>query len=86
MLQLDNDMGKCAWCAGTGHGVTSGGNVISCLVCGGKGKLKVTQPPELCGICNGSGRRSELKACFTCVGTGWSRVFVKAKAKVRAAD
>jgi DnaJ-class molecular chaperone len=63
---------RCAWCEGTGRSATSASRVISCLVCGGKGKISVTQPAEQCRKCDGAGRRSATLFCLTCVGTGWS--------------
>lgn len=65
----------CAWCTGTGKWAVSMGYVVSCLVCGGKGKVSVIQPATQCRQCTGSGRRNTSNPCFTCLGTGWSRVF-----------
>ncbi|HVF48998.1 MAG TPA: hypothetical protein VNA19_02855 [Pyrinomonadaceae bacterium] len=65
----------CAWCAGTGKHAVSKGYVISCLVCGGKGHVSMSQPAERCHQCEGSGKRSVANPCFNCAGTGWSRVF-----------
>jgi DnaJ-class molecular chaperone len=66
----------CAWCAGSGKGAVSSSYVISCLVCGGKGKVSVLQPAGRCRQCDGRGRRANLKAaCLGCAGTGWARVF-----------
>ena len=62
----------CAWCAGTGTWASSLARVISCLVCGGKGKVSVVQPSGPCRQCEGSGRRSTAGSCLTCAGTGWS--------------
>jgi DnaJ-class molecular chaperone len=67
----------CAWCAGTGTRAVSLGHIISCLVCGGKGKVSVAQPAGPCRQCGGSGRRNVTNSCLTCVGTGWSRVFAQ---------
>lgn len=64
---------KCAWCVGTGRSATSASRVISCLVCGGKGNISVTQPSEPCRQCAGVGRRGVSLLCFTCGGTGWAR-------------
>jgi len=64
----------CAWCTGTGKWAVSLGYVISCLVCGGKGKVLVAQPAGQCQQCGGSGRRNATNPCLTCAGTGWARV------------
>ncbi|MBA3321003.1 MAG: transcriptional regulator [Pyrinomonadaceae bacterium] len=63
----------CATCAGTGRQSVSLGYMMSCLVCGGKGHILVTQPSEQCEPCGGSGRRSTAGRCLSCAGTGWSR-------------
>lgn len=65
----------CAWCGGTGQWSISAGYVVSCLVCGGKGRVSVTQPAEPCGDCAGSGKRSTSNPCLTCAGTGWAHLF-----------
>jgi DnaJ-class molecular chaperone len=67
----------CAWCTGTGKWAISAGYVISCLVCGGKGKVSVLQPAGRCQQCGGSGRRSVADPCLACAGTGWARMFVQ---------
>ena len=51
------------------------GYIISCVVCGGKGKVSTDRPLEPCHQCEGSGRRNVTAPCFTCAGTGWARVF-----------
>jgi DnaJ-class molecular chaperone len=68
----------CAWCAGTGTRAVSVGHLISCMVCGGKGKVSVAQPTGPCRQCEGGGRRGVAGACLTCAGTGWARVFAQA--------
>ena len=65
----------CAWCVGTGKWAVSIGYVVSCLVCGGKGKVTVAEPSGPCRQCEGRGRRSLTAPCLTCAGTGWERVF-----------
>jgi DnaJ-class molecular chaperone len=65
----------CARCAGTGRWAVSAAYVISCLVCGGKGKVMTAQPAAPCRDCAGSGRRGATAMCLTCAGTGWGRVF-----------
>jgi len=67
----------CAWCAGTW--AISAGYVISCLVCGGKGRVSVIQPAEPCHQCLGSGKRNVANPCLTCAGTGWANVRVNDK-------
>ena len=62
---------KCAWCTGTGKCAVSVGYVVSCLVCGGKGKVLVAQPSGPCRQCEGGGRRNPNSPCLTCAGTGW---------------
>lgn len=64
----------CAWCAGTGQWAVSMGYVISCLVCGGKGKVVVAQPAGQCRQCSGTGRRNATNPCLTCAGRGWGSV------------
>lgn len=68
----------CAWCAGTGERSLSIGYVVSCLVCGGKGKISMAQPAEPCRQCEGTGKRNTTRPCLTCAGTGWGRVFAQA--------
>jgi DnaJ-class molecular chaperone len=68
---------ECAWCTGTGKWAVSIGYVISCLVCGGKGKVSVAQPAGPCRQCEGSGRRNVAGPCLTCAGTGWARVYAQ---------
>lgn len=62
----------CAWCAGTGKWAVSLGHTISCLVCGGKGRVSVIQPAKPCHQCQGSGKRNVVNTCLTCMGTGWA--------------
>jgi DnaJ-class molecular chaperone len=75
LQQKSQAPGTCAWCAGSGVGAVSIGYVISCLVCGGKGKVMVAQPSGPCRQCEGRGRRNQNSPCLTCAGTGWERVF-----------
>jgi DnaJ-class molecular chaperone len=67
----------CAWCKGTGQSAVSVGYVVSCLVCGGKGKVSIAQPAGPCRQCEGSGRRNVVSTCLVCAGTGWARVFAQ---------
>ena len=62
---------KCAWCEGSGKWRVAPGHFGSCIVCGGKGSVKVTQPPVVCLQCDGKGRANSVRPCFTCAGTGW---------------
>ena len=64
----------CAWCSGSGKWSISAGYVISCLVCGGKGHVLVTEPAGQCHQCAGTGKRNIANPCLTCAGTGWARV------------
>jgi DnaJ-class molecular chaperone len=68
---------KCAWCSGTGTWTVTAGYVISCVVCGGKGKVLVAQPSGPCRQCKGSGRRNQTAPCLTCAGTGWASVLAQ---------
>jgi DnaJ-class molecular chaperone len=67
----------CAWCKGTGESTASGGFIVTCLVCGGKGNIRVNLPAEPCAVCSGSGRRNASGPCISCAGTGWSLAYVK---------
>ena len=73
--QLNFAAETCAWCVGSGKWAVSAGYVVSCLVCGGKGRVGVAQPAGQCQQCVGSGRRTANSPCLTCAGTGWVRVF-----------
>jgi DnaJ-class molecular chaperone len=73
--QVNHALETCAWCTGTGKWAVSMGYVVSCIVCGGKGKVMMAQPAGPCRQCKGSGRRSVVSPCLTCAGTGWERVF-----------
>jgi DnaJ-class molecular chaperone len=66
--------GKCAWCSGTGKSNVAPGMPVSCVVCGGKGHTSIAQPAAQCRECEGSGRRINKRACFTCAGTGWEHI------------
>ncbi|MBC7910208.1 MAG: transcriptional regulator [Pyrinomonadaceae bacterium] len=74
-LKVSSASETCAWCAGKGTQARSGGFFVSCLVCGGKGKVSVAQPAGACRQCNGTGRRNADRPCLTCAGTGWGREF-----------
>jgi DnaJ-class molecular chaperone len=77
LVQVEHAAQTCARCVGTGISAISPGYVISCLVCGGKGKVSVANPAGPCRQCGGSGRRSGTNSCLTCAGTGWGRVFAQ---------
>lgn len=70
----------CGSCAGTGMRAVSVAYVVSCLVCGGKGKVSVAQPTAACRRCEGRGRRNPTSPCLSCAGTGWERVFEQSQA------
>ena len=69
--KLNYSSQTCAFCEGTGSRPLSVGYVVSCLVCGGKGKVLVAQPSGPCRQCEGCGRRNLTSACLACAGTGW---------------
>jgi hypothetical protein len=69
----------CAWCGGTGEWNVAPGLCTSCIVCGGKGKVAVGQPPVSCSQCEGKGRVSTVSPCLTCAGTGWESYLTKPK-------
>jgi DnaJ-class molecular chaperone len=62
---------KCAWCGGSGKWRVAPGNIASCVVCGGKGQVSVSQPTDACLQCEGMGRSSLVSPCLSCAGTGW---------------
>ena len=64
----------CAWCTGTGKRQISAGYASSCLVCGGKGHISVTQPAQACHQCAGTGKRNVVNSCLVCAGTGWAHL------------
>ena len=63
---------KCAFCQGTGrdpfHLMSS---LSNCPVCNGRKTVKVREPYETCGACEGTGRYFNSKMyCWTCKGKG----------------
>ncbi len=63
---------KCAFCKGKGrdpfHLMSS---LSNCPVCKGKKTVKVREPYETCGACEGTGRYFNSKMyCWTCRGKG----------------
>ena len=69
----------CGFCRGTGRMASEYLNhaIRTCLVCAGRGKLKVPRNAEKCSGCNGTGMKvnNYLKISaerhLTCQGTGW---------------
>lgn len=68
MLQM------CAWCRGEGKWNIALGQSVSCVVCGGTGKIAVIHPPVYCTQCQGTGRENATNPCLICAGTGWEGV------------
>jgi len=63
---------KCAFCKGKGkdpfHLMSS---LSNCPVCNGRKTVRVRDPYETCGACEGTGRYSNSKMyCWTCKGKG----------------
>lgn len=75
---------KCAWCDGSGEWNVAPGICASCIVCGGKGSVKVAQPPIVCSQCEGKGRIYTVTPCVICAGTGWESYLTKQKAAKNA--
>ncbi len=63
---------KCAFCDGTGKDPFGLLSVLAtCQVCGGRGKVIVTEPVVSCAFCNGSGvHPSRRYTCIACNGKG----------------
>ena len=63
---------KCAFCGGIGKDPFGLLSVLAtCQVCGGKGKITVTEPVVRCAFCNGSGvHPSRRYTCIACNGKG----------------
>ncbi len=63
---------KCAFCKGTGRDPFHLMSALSnCPVCKGKKTVKVREPYETCGACEGTGRYFNSKMyCWTCRGKG----------------
>jgi len=63
---------KCAFCQGTGRDPFHVMSALSnCPVCKGKKTVKVRDPYETCGACEGTGRYFNSKMyCWTCKGKG----------------
>ncbi|GAC1446245.1 MAG: hypothetical protein NVSMB56_03120 [Pyrinomonadaceae bacterium] len=62
---------NCGWCEGKGTLLLAPGHLVSCIVCGGKGHLKIIESAIQCASCDGTGRRSKTRSCLICDGTGW---------------
>ncbi|MBT9140870.1 MAG: Chaperone protein DnaJ [Dehalococcoidia bacterium] len=63
---------KCAFCDGMGKDPFGLLSILStCQVCGGRGKVAVTEPFARCAFCNGSGvHPSRRYTCIACNGKG----------------
>lgn len=58
----------CAYCKGKGR---HQGSLLSCLVCGARGKVVVEEPTKVCPACQGAGKEpGHILACFKCGGKG----------------
>lgn len=63
---------KCMYCDGTGKA-----NNETCIVCGGKGKVYVSDSTRKCQFCKGRGYMMPAHPCTVCGGTGFSRPIKK---------
>ena len=75
----------CAFCKGTGrdpfHVMSS---LSNCPVCNGRKTVRVREPYETCGACEGTGRYFNSKMyCWTCKGKGV--IPIKQEAQVASA-
>lgn len=68
---------KCAWCAGSRESMAAPGRSVSCMVCGGKGHVKIEVPAEACPDCEGTGKGRGIHTCHSCAGTGWQHYLKK---------
>lgn len=66
---LNKTVYKCGFCKGTG---LMPSKTTRCLVCLGKGMVKVTAPAVICAYCNGQGRSllNRDLSCMICKGKG----------------
>ncbi|MEK6869895.1 MAG: hypothetical protein AABX74_06685, partial [Nanoarchaeota archaeon] len=61
---------KCAFCQG--KGVQPGAERLSCIVCGGSGRITAKQPYSICKECEGGGRKQGANLyCLSCHGKGF---------------
>jgi len=71
-MNIENIEKKCAFCDGEGldpFGILSPLSI--CQVCGGKGKIMVSEPVIACAFCGGSGiYPSRRLTCTACGGKG----------------
>lgn len=77
LSESDGGFQRCAWCRGIGRWNIAPGQTLPCIVCHGKGEIKVVQPPVYCHQCHGIGRETPTNPCLTCAGTGWEGVMNK---------
>ena len=74
----------CAFCQG--KGVQPGAERLSCIVCGGSGRVTARQPYNVCKECGGRGKKAGATLyCFPCHGKGFveeSRYPPRAKSPV----
>lgn len=60
---------ECAFCQG--KGTQPGTDRISCVVCGGSGRVKVRPPYNICKECEGKGKKLGANLyCLACHGKG----------------
>lgn len=61
---------KCAFCQG--RGVQPGAEHLSCIVCGGSGRITIKQPYTICKECGGLGKKAGANLyCLLCHGKGF---------------
>ncbi len=61
---------RCAFCQG--KGVQPGAERLSCIVCGGGGRVVARQPYTICKECGGRGRKEGTTLyCLPCHGKGF---------------
>ncbi len=60
----------CAFCQG--KGVQPGAERLSCIVCGGRGRVTARQPYNICKECGGLGKKAGTNLyCLSCHGRGF---------------
>lgn len=60
---------RCAFCQG--KGTQPGANRLSCIVCGGSGRINLKQPYTICKECGGRGKKKGANLyCLPCHGKG----------------
>ena len=61
---------QCAFCQG--KGIQPGAERLSCIVCGGNGRVTARQPYTICKECGGRGRKPGTTLyCLSCHGKGF---------------